>query len=467
MLIPLAFAASAGALLTLSGSPVNVIVAEASLSAGGPGFGYFEFAIVGVPLVLCTTLLALAFGNRLLPERVSTTLPADFSEYLGTVVDHYELESGIHRLRVRSKSTLRGTPVDGLPGAAGVEVIGIQDARGQSAKGPHELQAGDVLVVTGSSVAVTAYSAAHGLKIAKTLLTRTTKAGMLTRETGVAEFVVPPRSGLIGSTMFPGMARGGGLVVLAIRRLGNDRGPRATQLAEGDTVLVHGRWSAIESLAGNRDVLVVDSPDMVRRQTVPLGRRAPQAIAVLVGMVALLATGLVPPAVAGLIAATAMVALRVVGVQEAYRAVSWQTVVLIGGLIPLSIAIRTSGAADLIAEWIVTVVGGRGPYALMLALFVLTAVLGQVVSNTATVLIVVPIAISAAAETGISPQSVLMLVAVAGAASLLTPIATPANMMVMGPGGYRFGDYWKFGLVTMVVWLGVAMLVIPLVWPLR
>ena len=230
-------------------------------------------------------------------------------------------------------------------------------------------------------------------------------------------------------------------------------------------MLVHGRWSAIESLAGNRDVLVVDSPDMVRRQTVPLGRRAPQAIAVLVGMVALLATGLVPPAVAGLIAATAMVALRVVGVQEAYRAVSWQTVVLIGGLIPLSIAIQTSGAADLIAEWIVTVVGDRGPYALMLALFLLTAVLGQVVSNTATVLIVVPIAISAAAETGISPQSVLMLVAVAGAASLLTPIATPANMMVMGPGGYRFGDYWKFGLVTMVVWLGVAMLVIPLVWP--
>lgn len=465
MLIPLAFAASAGALLTLSGSPVNVIVAEASLSAGGPGFGYFEFAIVGLPLVLCTTLLALLFGNRLLPERVSTTLPADFSEYLGTVVDHYGLESGIYRLRVRSRSPLRGAQVGQLVVPGGIELIGVQDARGQSARATHELQAGDVLVVTGSSVMVTAHSAEQGLKIAKTLLTRKTREAMLTREAGVAEFVIPPRSALIGTTMFPGMARDGGLVVLAIRRLGNDRGMRATALAEGDTVLVHGRWSAIESLAGDRDVLVVDSPDMVRRQTVPLGRRAPQAIAVLIGMVALLATGAVPPAVAGLIAATAMVALRVVGVQEAYRAISWQTVVLIGGLIPLSIAIQTSGAADLIADWIVAIVGDRGPYALMLALFVLTAVLGQVVSNTATVLIVVPIALSAAAETGISPQSVLMLVAVAGAASLLTPIATPANMMVMGPGGYRFGDYWKFGLVTMVVWLGVAMLVIPLIWP--
>src|SRR4029078_2651231 len=123
---------------------------------------------------------------------------------------------------------------------------------------------------------------------------------------------------------------------------------------------------------------------------------APQAIAVLVGMVALLATGLVPPAVAGLIAETAVVALRVVVVQEAYRAVSWQTVVLIGGLIPLSIAIQTSGAADLIAEWIVGLVGERGPYVLLLALFGLTAALGQVVSNTATVLIVVPIALSRA-----------------------------------------------------------------------
>ena len=170
MLIPLAFAASAGALLTLSGSPVNVIVAEASLSAGGPGFGYFEFAIVGLPLVLCTVVVALIFGHRLLPERASATLPADFSEYSGTVVQHYGLDRNIHRLRVRSRSPLRGTEVGGIPVAAGVELIGVQDARGQSATSSHELQAGDVVVVAGQLAAVTAYSVDHGLKIAKTLL---------------------------------------------------------------------------------------------------------------------------------------------------------------------------------------------------------------------------------------------------------------------------------------------------------
>jgi di/tricarboxylate transporter len=449
----------------LSGSPVNVIVAEASQNAGGPGFGYFEFAVMGLPLVVCTTLLALLLGNRLLPERVSTSLPADFSEYLGTVVDHYGLEKGVYRLRVRSGSALRDKAIADLPLGTAIILIGVQDAGGQPASPEHETQPGDVLVVTGPGAEVTAFATDHGLRIAKTLITRKTRVAMLSREAGVAEFVIPPRSGLIGSTMFPGMARTGGLVVLAIRRLGKDRGPRPTELAEGDTVLIHGRWSSIEAQGESRDVLVVDSPDMVRRQTVPLGRRAPQALCVLVAMVVLLATGAVPPAVAGLLAAAAMVLLRVVGVQEAYRAVSWQTVVLIGGLIPLSIAIQDSGAADLIAERIVDIVGDRGTYALMLALLVLTAVLGQIVSNTATVLIVVPIALSAAAETGISAQPVLMLVAVAGAASLLTPIATPANMMVMGPDGYRFGDYWKFGLVTMIVWLGLAMVLIPMVWP--
>lgn len=129
-------------------------------------------------------------------------------------------------------------------------------------------------------------------------------------------------------------------------------------------------------------------------------------------------------------------------------------------------AIRSSGADDIIAERIIDLVGASSPYLLLCALFGLTAVLGQIISNTATVLIVVPIATAAAMETGVALQPVLMLVAVAGAASFLTPIATPANMMVMGPAGYRFGDYWKLGLVTMIVWLGLALLIIPLAWPL-
>lgn len=211
-------------------------------------------------------------------------------------------------------------------------------------------------------------------------------------------------------------------------------------------------------------MLVVDSPDVIRRQAVPWGPKATVAVAIVAGMVVLLAFGIVPPAIAGLLAATAMVVTRVVGVAQAYRSISWQTVVLIGGLIPLTTAIRTSGAADRIASVITAVVGDGRPFVLMVAMFLLTAMLGQIVSNTATVLIVTPIAVSAAAATHTSVQPVLRLIAVAGSAALLTPIATPANLMVMTPGGYRFGDYWRLGLPVMLWWLAVSLVVIPVVW---
>jgi di/tricarboxylate transporter len=160
-----------------------------------------------------------------------------------------------------------------------------------------------------------------------------------------------------------------------------------------------------------------------------------------------------------------MVLLGVIRLEQAYRAISWTTVILVAGLIPLSVAMEKSGAADKIARVLITVVGDHGPYVLMVGLFLLTGVLGQVISNTATALIVIPIALSAAAETGVSPRPILMLMTVAAAASFLTPIATPANMMVMGPGGYRFGDYWKLGLPIMGWFLIVSLTVIPVVWP--
>ncbi len=287
---------------------------------------------------------------------------------------------------------------------------------------------------------------------------------LLTREAGVVEAVVPPRSSLIGQAVHPGMKRAQDLVILAIQRMGQDRGQRPTALAEGDALLLHGSWASLDALTTDHDVLVVDSPDMIRRQALPWGPKATTAVVILAGMVVLLATGLVPPAIAGLVAATAMVLTPVVGVQQAYRAVSWQTVVLIGGLIPLSTAIQTSGAADRISGVLISAVGAGRPYLLLLALFALTAVLGQIVSNTATVLIVTPIAVSAAVATHTSVQPVLMTIAVAGAAALLTPIATPANMMVMNPAEYRFGDYWKLGLPVMLWWLVVALALIPVVW---
>jgi di/tricarboxylate transporter len=161
-----------------------------------------------------------------------------------------------------------------------------------------------------------------------------------------------------------------------------------------------------------------------------------------------------------------MIVGGVLTVEQAQRGISWTTVVLVGGMLSLSGAMVSSGAATLLADRLVDVVGDAGPHALLLGLFALTAVLGQLISNMATALIVIPVALSAAAEMDVAAKPVLMAVTVSAAAAFLTPVATPANLMVMGPGGYRFGDYWRLGLPMLLLFGVVAVLLVPVFWSL-
>ncbi|WP_327640411.1 SLC13 family permease [Kribbella sp. NBC_00482] len=461
MLMPLTFAGSAGSLLMLTGTPVNIIVSEAASDAGAGPFPFFSFAVVGVPLVVGTIAIAVLLGPKLLPATRPSHPAADLAVHAETLDVHYAVQDGFYRLRVREVSPFLGQSVGDVDLTAypGVAIVGVQDAQGRN-RTDAAIDVGDILVVTGPSELVGNLTADLMLAVSMAPVDH-----LLTREAGVVEAVIPPRSALVGETVFPGMHRGRDLVIIAVQRMGKDRGKRHTQLAEGDAILVHGPWATLDELSRDRDILLVDSPEQVRRQAVPWGSKASVALAIVGAMVVLLATGAVPPAMAGLLAATAMVLTRVVGPRQAYRAISWQIVVLIGSLIPLSGAIQSSGGADRIADLIVDAVGPGRPYLLLLALFLLTAALGQMVSNTATVLIVAPIAVAAAEGTGTSVKPVLMLIAVAGAAALLTPISTPANMMIMSPAGYRFGDYWKLGLVVMAWWLLTALVIVPLVWP--
>jgi di/tricarboxylate transporter len=162
----------------------------------------------------------------------------------------------------------------------------------------------------------------------------------------------------------------------------------------------------------------------------------------------------------------ALVVSRVLTMEQAYRGVSWTTVVLVAGMIPLSTAMTMTGAAQRLADALVDTVGGAGPYALLAGLFLLTAVLGQLISNMATALIVFPVALEAAQDLHVSARPVLMCVTVAAAAALITPVATPANLMVMEPGGYRFSDYWKLGLPLLVLYGAVAVGLVPVFWRL-
>ncbi|WP_345947494.1 SLC13 family permease [Microbacterium flavum] len=395
MLIPLAFAASAGSLLTLTGTPVNIVVSEAAAAAGGREFGFFEFALVGAPLVILTVAIVALGGNRLLPERRAEHFgdPADPSEHARALRDSYavDIETGV----------------------------------------------------------------------------------FFTARDGVAEVLVAPRSRLIGRTLSPGMTtRDEHLVVLAVRR-GTDDGPNASRgtgvsgsltLQAGDAVLVQGPWAALTRYTQSADVIAVTPPQSLQR-AVPLGRGAKRALVILGLMVLLLATGLVPPAVAGLLAAGSLILTGVLTIPQSYRAISWTTVILIAGMVPLSSAFIATGAAGRVADVVLAVIGSTSPQLALLVLCALTMVLGQFISNVATVLIVTPIAVAISQELGLSVLPFMMALTVAGAAAFLTPVATPANLMVLQPGGYRFGDYWKLGVPLMLVYLAVAVLYVPLVWP--
>lgn len=464
LLLPLVYGGHAGSQLLLTGTPVSVLIAEASAEAGAGGFGYFAFALVGVPLLAGSIAIAVLFGERLLPTRASRNLPPDLSRHANTLIEQYRLQAGVHRLRVRANSPLVGR----LAAMVSLETPGIGLLRLTRQDGAEDqlgpIEPGDHLVVQGEAEAAAQCAATFGLGFDEPAPGRVA-AALFNRSSGLAEVVIPPRSALIGERIFPGMATpSGDLIVLAVQRRGEDL-PAGSRLAAGDSVLLQGTWRALEERLAAPEVLLVNSPDLVRRQAVPMGLGARQMLVILAAMVLLLATGLVPAAVAGLLAAGAVLLCGILSVEQVYRGINWTTVILIGALMPLSLAMERTGAARLLAEALVETLGALGPHALLAGLFLLTAILGQVISNTATAMIIIPISVVAAGQMGLSPQPILMCVGIAAAAAFLTPVSTATNLMVMEPGGYRFGDYWKFGLPLMIWFFLIAVFLVPLIWP--
>lgn len=474
-LIPLAFASGAGSKLALTGTPKNVLIADASAEAGYGGFAFFEFAFVGVPLLVGTVLIVSLIGRRLLPDRSPANLPSDFGRHAQTLVEQYRLEGAATPLRIREGSPLIGRPRDGFdPDATGGPTL-VTANRGGAPLRSGVLEADDVVVLRGSAATLAGFAQQNLLtpqeggdgSVADTLFSRAS---------GLAEVIVPPRSKLIGQRLSPGMVtESGDLVVLAIERQGQSLGDpgqsevvaaRAVEIRAGDQLLLQGSWDALDRRLSDPEVLVVDSPEIVRRQAVPLGPGSKAMLAIVAAMVAALATGIVPASIGVLLAAMAVIALGILNVQQAYRAIDWNTVILVGSMLPLSTAMYESGTAERLADGLVSLIGDAGPYALLAGLFLFTALLGQVISNTATAMILIPIAVVTAMQLGVSAQPVLMSLNVGASAAFLTPVATPPNLIVMGPGGYRFGDYWKLGIVLMALYFVVAVFWVPVIWPL-
>lgn len=460
MLMPIVFAGSAGGLLMLMSSPVNVVVSEAADQAGDGPFPFFSFAIVGIPLLIGTVIIGTLLAQRILPDRGAAANAANLGNYAHVIDEHYTVARPFTRVTIEPGSPLAGENPEKLELPTTLTLSGCQSPAARAVT--DRLDVGDTLVLAGDQDEARKFAAAQRLAVG--ISSVHSADDLLTGERGAAEVMIRPRSDSVGDSVYPGQVGGHGLVLIAVRRRGKDLGDAPVRLVEGDLLLLAGEWARLEELTTDPDIVLVDHPEQIRRHAVPWGPGATRSMLVLALLVVMLASGRVPPVIAGLIAAALMVIVDVVTFPKALRAISWETVVLVGGLIPLSVAIQHNGAADKISDVLIDVAGTDRPLLLLIALFALTALLGQFVSNTATVLILVPVALAAAASTGISSKPLLMAVAVAGSASLLTPVATPGNTMIMTPGGYRFGDYWRLGLPIMVWWFLVAIVVIPLVW---
>jgi di/tricarboxylate transporter len=464
LLMPIAFAAGAGSHLALTGAPKNVLISDAVVEAGAGAIGFFDFALVGLPLLAGTLAIVLLLGPRLLPRREPTNLPPDLSRYADTMVEQYRLAADTFRLKLRRGSPLAGSPATALDLGVypGLRLVSATDGRG-APRLAQPLSAGDFLVLRGDAAAAERLAKALNLKLEPISRERAVR-NLVNRNAGVAEVVIAPRSRFVGQTVFPGMVTStGDIVILAVQR-GGEALEGENVLQAGDHVLVQGAWDTIDARSDMAGVLLVTQPAELKRQAVALGLGAKSMLAVTAAMVAAIATGFVAPAVAALAAAGATLTLGTVSVERAYRAINWTTVILMAGMFPLSTAIEQSGVAAMIADSLVAFAGRGSPRLLLAGIFAIGVLLGAIISNTATCLILIPIATIAATTFGVSPAPALMCLSVATSASFLTPVSTPVNTMVMGPAGYRFGDYWRLGLPLTALYGAVAVWLVPLIW---
>jgi di/tricarboxylate transporter len=291
---------------------------------------------------------------------------------------------------------------------------------------------------------------------------------LINNEVGIAEVLLPPRSSLVGKTLVGArFATVHNLTVVGINRpgAGPDLDLKDTELHFGDALLVQGRWGDILALRQKRrDFVVMGEPEAMVDS--PARDKAPITLLILGAMLAFLVTGVVPVVLASMAAALAVVLTGCLSMDEAYQSVDWRSIVLIACMLPLSTALENVGLVSLVADGLVEALGTLGPAAMLASLFLLTAVLTQILSNTATTVLVAPIAIASAQKLAVQPYAFMMAVAIAASMAFASPVASPVNTLVMGAGNYRFSDYVKVGVPLMLGAWAVSVLVLPLLWPL-
>ena len=471
LLMPLSFAALISGMLTLIATTPNLVVSAELSSRGLEPFAFFSFLPIGLGVLVVGVAYMLLVGRHLLPGG-ATSEPRSTRQAMQAISGGFGIERRQQRLRVLPGSALIGKRLaqSGLS-EFDVRVVGIERAE---RFGPSylptpdpslEIHEGDILAAAVLPEHVPALAEAQRLEpleVSESDMERWRQAF------GVAMVLIHPDSQLIGHTLAESEFRSKHhLHVSGVRRAGEIVHDFARhKLDAGDTLLVQGPWECIGRLQGETHDFVVLMLPLELDEVAPASRRAPVALLILLGMVLLSAFEVVPVVAAVLMAALAAVFTGCLSMDDSYRAIHWSSLVLIAGMLPLADALEQTGGIDVIVEALSSSLGGAGPLLMMSVIFFLTAGLGLVLSNTASAVIVAPIAIELAEMLQVSPRPFAMAVAIAASAAFVTPVSTPVVTLVVEPGGYRFHHFLKVGLPLLILTWLTSLLLIPRVFPL-
>jgi di/tricarboxylate transporter len=474
LMMPLSVAALISGMLTLVATAPNLVVSAELVRQGHEGFSFFAVTPFGLP-VLVVGILYMLVARRLLPDTRPQGPTARRAPSLRDWVTQYGLEGRAFRVRVSPGSPVAGRRLADLElRESGVNLLAIERATRFTTEVLHPgatttIEAGDILLldVRVDADQVEVFRARYGVEI----LPLAAGAYFLahSQEIGMVEALIPPESDLVGSTVLQARMRAvSGLTVIGLRRGRKVVGAELleTTLKAGDTLLLTGFWSDIRRLqTEGLDLVVLDLPSE-HAEILPAAGRAPQAVAVLVLTVGLMVSGIIPNVHAALIGCLLMGLLGCIDLNSAYRSISWKSLVLIVGMLPFSIALQRTGGVDLAADAVVEMAGAASPRTLLAVIFAITALLGLFISNTATAVLMAPVALAIAKELGASPYPFAMTVALAASTAFMTPVSSPVNTLVVGPGNYGFADFIKVGVPLSLAVMAISVLLVPIVLPL-
>lgn len=485
-LMPLAFASSMGGMMTLIGTPPNLIINNTLLNAGYDGLSFFSFMPVGIICIAVGLLVLVPLSKIFLSKNTdSDSKKKNKRKTLKELVKEYGVSNSLSLLKVDDNSHIIGKSIAELDlrNKYGINIFEIRRKESnqnrflknvtQEMAAPDSIiEEGDTLYVNGEIENVRMFANEGKLEIVERNETdKKSKHKLEFYDIGVAEVVVMQSSGLINSTVRESDFRAKyNLNVLGIRRKTDYilKDFADERIHTGDVLLVQGSWENIARLGNEENDWVVIGRPLEEAAKVPLDYKAPVAALIMVLMVAMMVFDFIPvaPVTAVMIAAILMVITGCFrNVEAAYKTINWESIVLIAAMMPMSLALEKTGASEYLSNTLVSNLGGYGPHILLAGIYFTTSLMTMFISNTATAVLFAPIALSSAMQVGVSPVPFLFAVTLGASMCFASPFSTPPNALVMPAGQYTFMDYIKVGLPLQIIMGIVMVIVLPLLFP--